>query len=619
MRNSIPTLILAGLAGFTAGPVFAQWTTQTILLRPGWNAVFLEIQPEPRQCDALFAGLQVESVWRYNRQAAAIQFIDDPSNLVPNQPDWLTYLSPGHPLAAASGLFTIEGGRPYLIKRSDDAPPVPWPVHGTPVIRPINWLVNSLNFVGFPLADNSVRTFRSFLSHAPALATNAAYRLASNGVWVRVNAPATTALPAGESFWIRATGPCDYGGTLAVDLNRRAGLQFGQALTEETLRIRNTSSVTNTITVRNLASDEPRTGDHPALAGRVPMSYWMADLGHNYVGWTNLPAQLVSNVPPGGQWELRLAVRRPDMALPALPVGASGALYQELLEISDGVTRLRVPVTSQGLSAATSGASLPRAARQGKSPAPASPDRVGLWVGSATFRKVNQPQDPVAPQTPTNTASVLQFRLIVHVDDQGQSRLLQKVLQRWENGTTKPAEDGSTNLVVGRSGRFVLLTDEKLAARYQGAAVVDGQAVGRRFSTAAFGFRQPVTLDCTNEFGVAGSVCTTSVVLDYDDPLNPFKHTYHPDHDNLNGRFTEKLAEGRESYTVTRQIRMQFLGQDPDGLNQAGWGDKQLGGVYRETFIGLHRDPLVAEGTFQLFRVSPVGVLDPPLETSANR
>ena len=28
-------------------PAFGQWTTQEITLQPGWNAVFLEVHPEP--------------------------------------------------------------------------------------------------------------------------------------------------------------------------------------------------------------------------------------------------------------------------------------------------------------------------------------------------------------------------------------------------------------------------------------------------------------------------------------------------------------------------------------------------------------------------------------------
>ena len=46
-----------------ANQAHAQWAWQQIVLRPGWNAVFLEVDPAPEECAALFAGMPVESVW----------------------------------------------------------------------------------------------------------------------------------------------------------------------------------------------------------------------------------------------------------------------------------------------------------------------------------------------------------------------------------------------------------------------------------------------------------------------------------------------------------------------------------------------------------------------------
>jgi hypothetical protein len=100
------------------------------------------------------------------------------------------------------------------------------------------------------------------------------------------------------------------------------------------------------------------------------------------------------------------------------------------------------------------------------------------------------------------------------------------------------------------------------------------------------------------------------LTLGYDDPLNPFKHVYHPDHDNLDTRFEQTLPEGRESFTVIRQVALDFTGTDPLGLNPPGWGDREIGGVYRETFTGLHRSAIQISGTFRLVKVSGVADLD---------
>jgi hypothetical protein len=138
----------------------------------------------------------------------------------------------------------------------------------------------------------------------------------------------------------------------------------------------------------------------------------------------------------------------------------------------------------------------------------------------------------------------------------------------------------------------------------------DGEPVARRVSSAAFGFRQPIAMTGAGAFGSGGSARACLIPLDYDDPVNPFKHRYHPDHDNLDARFEQKLVEGREGFTVTREVRLEFAAQDPDNLALAGWGDNQLGGVYRETITGLHKNPLIVEGTFRLHHATEVATLN---------
>ena len=62
MQKSLRTLLVAVSASLgLALEAHAQWTTQSIQLRAGWNAVFIQVQPEPSACHAAFAGLPVES------------------------------------------------------------------------------------------------------------------------------------------------------------------------------------------------------------------------------------------------------------------------------------------------------------------------------------------------------------------------------------------------------------------------------------------------------------------------------------------------------------------------------------------------------------------------------
>jgi hypothetical protein len=202
----------------------------------------------------------------------------------------------------------------------------------------------------------------------------------------------------------------------------------------------------------------------------------------------------------------------------------------------------------------------------------------------------------------------LQFRLIVHVDSSGQVRLLQKVLEMFRNGTLIPDPEDPNNKIVSEPGRFVLVTDETLTSIFTGSALRDGEPVARRTSSTAFSFKQPILLAGNGAFGAGMFNC--QVNLDYDDPMNPFKHRFHPDHDNMDERFQTKILPGRESFNITRQLELEFTAQDPDNLTFAGWGDNQLGGKYREVISGLHNKSIHIAGTFRLTRVSRIGVLN---------
>ena len=88
MRGLVHKCLLLLALGGGSCAALAQWVTQTITLNPGWNAVFLEVQPANPDCDAVFASAPVESVWAWNRRFSSVQFIQDASKLLPGQPDY---------------------------------------------------------------------------------------------------------------------------------------------------------------------------------------------------------------------------------------------------------------------------------------------------------------------------------------------------------------------------------------------------------------------------------------------------------------------------------------------------------------------------------------------------
>jgi hypothetical protein len=584
----------------------AQWTTQTIRLQAGWNAVFLEIEPAPANPDLVFADVPVESVWAWNRRFNPVQFIQDPNTLMPEDPDWLMYVPSGSQLAASRSLFRLLGGRGYLIKLAPSAASTDLILTGRPVTRSIDWLANSLNFTGFSLPATTPPAFQSFFSGITNLNAGPVYRLQPSGAWEQ--AALTSPMRSGEATWVFMKGRAEFTGPLRIVLESSTGLDFGGSLQDQTLRIRNVSATARTVQLRPLLSAAPVSPDEPALAGSVPLSYWFDPGAPHLPGWANLPPVLVrSNLAAGAEWSVRLAVRRPDMAPFAGPAGSAGALYQSLLEVTDtaGVARCLVPVSAAGLDSLTGSRSLTRfqIQTQGGNDIPL---RSGLWVGSATIDRVSQPAS-FNPAEPKPTASPFQFRLLLHMDSAGTVRLLQKVLQMWQEGTLKPDPANPGKSILDQPGRYVLITDETVIPqipRLVGATLRDGTQVGRRFSTAAFGFRAPQTMS------IMDGTLRCTVALGYDDPLNPFKHLYHPDHDNLDERFEDPVPEGIESMTVIRHMELQFTATDPQQLRLPGWGDNQIGGTYRETITGLNRQSIHLDGIFRLHRASSTPVLN---------
>jgi len=590
--------------------VFGQWVTQTITLNAGWNSVFLEVQPANDDCDALFAGIPVESVWGWNRHYTSVQFIQDASKLVPGEPDWLTYLPANDPARATRNLFALQGARPYLIKLKSGSPVTTWTVIGQPISRKIDWLPDSFNFVGFALASGNSPTFQDFFSGSSSHTGQPVYQLNASGQWSVVSAPATTTLQAGGAFWIYCKGASTFSGPMQLTLERRDGLLYGHTLTEQTVRIKNNSSSPRSFTVQELASQAPPAANFPVLAGAVPLSYYQLNASNQQFGWFPLPAQLQKlNAQPGEEWVLRLQVNRPQMASFVPPPNNNGVLYQSVLQISDNTgVRSLLSVSSEGLTSYNTTASGSHVAKGG----PSADPRAGLWVGSATIDRVSQPASISSPTNPVPVGTPFTFRLLVHVDDAGNARLLQKVLEMFKNGTLKPDPSNPSNNIVDQPGHYVLVTDDALIPQFTGATLRDGTAVARRLSSAAFSFPTPVPLTSSGTFGSGSFSC--QIVLDYDDPINPFKHLYHPDHDNLDDQFQNKLPEGVESFTVTRQVEMDFTAQDPDNLTVAGWGDNQLGGIYKEVISGLHNQPIYVLGSFRLSRATTIGVLNDGLE-----
>ncbi|HXG47977.1 MAG TPA: hypothetical protein VNO52_10150 [Methylomirabilota bacterium] len=554
----------------------AQTTTQTFQLRNGWNSIWLEVQPTNAEISVVFAGLPVSSVWTYV-PAGAVQFIQDQSEDLFNQPGWLPYFPASRPEAFLTKLHTVNALRPYLVKLTNG--PRTLTVTGRPVVRAAKWVADSFNLRGFPVNPAQLPTFATFFSPSAAHAGQRIYQLRDNGQWTLVNAGDT--MKHGEAYWAFCRGASTYQGPLGFTLEPGDGLDYGTLLNEIEQHYKNESPGARVICLQDL-----RTG------ANTPLSY--QDFLSNRLTWVNLPAPRCFTLDGGATLDGLLAMRRRDFA---------GTNYGSILEVKDDIgTRYLVSVTAGKLTAARRGLNLPP-------PTGAAELTSGLWVGTATVTNVNE----VNSSRPTNgapTRSPFDLRLLVHVDAGGKPYLLKEVIQMWQNGTT--TNDAQGRAVTDKPGRYVLLTDDSLLPAYRGASLRDGTSVGRRISTVDYDFDGGASnvLAMTGAFGI-GNTARATLVLEPDAPTNPFKHTFHPDHDNLDPAYR---SFKEEAYRVTRQVELEFTAQPASALESASaaieYGYSVLGGVYRETVSGLHRMNIVASGTFRLTRVNNSPVLN---------
>jgi hypothetical protein len=565
------------LAG--APPCRGQWLTQGIPLSPGWNAVYLEVQPEPRVCEEVFRDLPVQSVWKWDRRFSTIQFTVDPATLLPEAPDWLVWLPPSNPRAFLSRLYALQGCQAYLIKVSPDAAPFTLAIKGRAMVPRLEWYPYGLNLVGFPVHPANPPSFTEFFRFTPEVDTNLGYanelfRLDSQGRGQRILQPARDRIQPGVAYWIRCARRPEFQSILHVTPEGTGGLDFGMLLVRRDFSLKNTHP-TAAYTVRLRLRDSespPTTGGWPERAGPVPLSY-LARNADNEWAWSDFPAGGLSQaLAPGEEWTLRLGVRRLDFA-PYAPTGSQGAAYQSILEVSDGAESLliRVPVTAQKPGQPQATATLEE-----------HDDNEGLWVGQVTLNQVNA---PAYTDEPLNAPAPLSFRLLVHVDAYARAWLLQQVVLGW---------DPTLNNAPHTNGTYALYASDRTLPP-------DATDVSR-ISSAAFPTMLPQLL--TGQFT---NTLTGVVKVGHADPSNPFLHRYHPMHDNQNWDW-EPYSEPVETRAIERNISLAFNPVTNNSANPYAGVDR-VSGDYQETLSGLRGKPIVTRGGFTLQRISRINQL----------
>lgn len=554
----------------------AQTTTQTFALRSGWNAIWLDVDPTDNAIASVFNGAPLVSVWTFADRTTAVDFIADVNEPVWNRDRWLRHVPTNQPSAFQNNLFSAPGKRAYLVQLTNA---FTLSITGRPAWRTRSWAPNAYNLRGFPVDPSARPTFLSFFRPSPAHYDTSTgrlqkiYRLAGTGQWTLVQ-PGDL-MTYGEAYWCFARGGSDYVAPLSLFLDGGDGLDFANTLTSAGLNIVSHWDTDVVLSVRDTSSP-------------TPLSYRRLD-SVNATQWVPFTGPWTSPISSGTELTLSTSIRRRDIA---------GDRYRSVLEVADGRgTRFLLPASAGKLTVAAAGA-----------PAPGnSHSLAGLWVGNAALSSVNEVNSATNAAAATPAAANFNLRLIIHVSSNGVVRLLKEVTQLWKNGTT--TNNAAGQAVTQTPGRFALVTEESLFGQFEGATLRDGTPAGRRLSSVGYDFP---TSPGANYLPLAGSfggnnTLSGTIVLSPQFPTNPFRHKFHPDHDNLDDRFVNYKEE---AFTVQRAISLQFSTTPPPGVSDPDFGYREQAGTYRETVTGLNKSAINCKGTFRLTRMSDIAELN---------
>jgi hypothetical protein len=534
----------------------AQWQTTTYALKGGWNSIYLHGDATHATPDELFAAHpEVLEVWRWNPNPNQIQFTTSP--LIPSAgtAEWSTWKPDGSVLS----LGQLLGQTAYLVKCSGSSSDS----HSVAIIQRMlppsaAWVRNGANLMGFPSYNNgsTYPTMGSYFATFPAAIASGVkiYKYVGGEIGpgnpIQVFSANFETLDRNQAYWFDSEVVGNFYAPVEISLSKSGGLDFGRTGSTITLRLRNRSAAVSTVTISPVDSANAPTGQE-AITGSVPLRSRSFDA--QTATWTETditePYQVV--VGPNTAVELTFGIDRTVMT------GDSNAFYASMLRFNDsaGLYDILLPATARKASLA------------------------GLWIGEASVRAV---ESKVPGFTQTDTPQGYPLRYLIHVDDAGAARVLSQVFLGKLAGETP--QDGITPLESNLS------TADKAGASRIVAAHLPLDRV----------------LATTGSFAVGSSLSCT-IATPFNDPVSPFVHQYHPDHDNQSG--STALVSGQESYDISRAVTFTLSATPPEGVSPIGYGGSVIAGTYAEVISGLHKETLEVSGTFTLRRVSEIGTL----------
>ena len=565
--------VMMGVVAAWAVAASAAHISETMTLKNGWNAIYLESTPTNALCDAFFEGAPVKSVASYQSDAysSTRQLADDGTEIAQKPLSYHVWVAGDD---VASTLGALSGGHVYMIYATNA-----WSKTfvGVPSAPKQTWRATAgdagfMNLVGVSADTNASMTAKAYFGEGPfGTANGIAYQIKgtkeSEPTFSKfLNARVT--MQGGKAYALTATKDAEWPGVIGVQGD---GLVFGADENFASVRIRNCGTTNHTFrfTMERSALDADTPLPPQSLFRRLPRVDAISELDY-------------TNVEENVEWTVSLA---------------SDAISEQVFKIDrskldNGITYGAI-LTIEDLGASKMRVRLPIAVADAPADTVAYP--VGLWIGEIALTQVSGLNDETP--TPVKAGGTLKMSVMMHVDTNGTCRLLQRVAAGMDtNGT---------------------------ARLFKELANVPAEIEApKRFSTVMMSVDTPVVAAAGGSaFGDEADFTWTIAPTARD---NPFRHAWHPDHDGKKADYQGEAPSGDDFANYASPIKPElwsisnrlFFSWHEQGIHSQPINfeynaSETTSGVVTWEVTGLIANkPIKSEGTFTLKRAVKAAELE---------
>lgn len=535
----------------------ARHVKNTVTLKAGWNAIYLEATPEGEEVEIakFFAELPVTTVAEYVSDAYddTEQYNSDGTERNQKPVSYRVWMKDSR-----STLSFLEGGRAYLVRALADCEKE---YYGEPKAPRFTFRRTAdgeslVNLIGVSLAPGAKPLVSAYFKEGPFGAKGTMYTIGGTGDAPTFKAPFTSSsakVESGKAYALSAVQAGRWPGVVEVKSTaRNGGVYFAANETSADVTLVNRGSEERKfrVTYRKGEMDSDKL---------LPLKRSVREKDGLGFSWSEVKADEAWEVTlsPEASASFVFGVERAKLTADQ---NLGGVLVFEDLGATQ--MRVRVPVAI--------------AFPTESSPEKAYPE--GLWLGKLMFNRVTFN----GGEKPIETEGVLRPTVIFLVDGQNRMTMLQRLsIAETTNGTMRIFKSLDKAREVNETARRIssLMLDP------------DNQVVAA-------------------ESGFFGDEVSFTYTVDSKSSGNPFRHAWHPDHDGLNATFDGPTAIGRELWAINNTLTLSFR----DSVENKDYYSSDIDEVRigRATWRveGLRDEAIVAEGIFSIQRFLPVSNLE---------